>query len=240
MLRKCLLMAICCLWASHGSAEMISLKTDYGTAFNAYVAGPQDADVGIVLAHDRWGLSSEAKSWADRLAQQGYRVVVADLYDGRRVRDELMTREVMAQTDPEWVIAGLNGSLNYLKKRQRKVALMGWGYGARFLYQVASDDNADIDALIAFYALPSGAQQNLDGIDVPMLGVFGRRDRTLSAEKVDKFQQVMLRLRKILDVVSVNADAGFVNPQNATFQADASNEAWEATQAFLKRYLIDE
>ncbi len=240
MWRKCLLMAICCLWANQGSAEMISLKTAYGTAFNAYVAGPEDADVGIVLAHDRWGLAQEAKNWADRFAQQGYRVVVADLYDGRRVRDALMTKEVMAQTDPEWVLADLNGSLNYLKKRQRKVALMGWGYGAKFLYQVASDENADIDALIAFYALPSGAQQNLEGIEVPMLGVFAQRDRNLSVEKVDEFQQVMLRLRKIFDVVTVDADAGFVNPQNTSYQMSASNEAWEATQQFLKRYLIDD
>jgi len=240
MLRKYLLMVICCFYASYSSAEIITLKTAYGTPFNAYVAGPEDADIGIALAHDRWGLAQEAKNWADRLGKQGYRVVVADLYDGRRVRDELMTSEVMGQTAPEWVIADINGALDYLKQRQRKVALMGWGYGAKFSYQVAADENADIDALIAFYALPQGPQQALAGIDVPMLGVFGRQDLNLSMEKVDEFQQVMLQLRKILDVVSINAAAGFVNPQNKTYQVAASNEAWDATQQFLKRHLIDE
>jgi len=240
MLRNCLLIAICFLWAGASSAEMTSIKTAYGTDFNAYVAGPEDAEIGILLAHDRWGLTQEAKNWADRFAEQGFRVVVADLYDGRPVHRESMAKMVMAQTDPEWVRADIEGSLNYLGKHQRKIAVMGWGYGAEHLYKIASRGDADIDALIAFYALPSGNQKALEAIDIPILGVFGRRDRVLNTERIDDFQVLMLRLRKSLEVVSVNADAGFANPKNATYQQAASNKAWFATEAFLKRHLLDE
>lgn len=240
MLRKFLLMAVCCLWASPGSAEMVNLKSAFGSEFKAYVVGSEAARVGIVFAHDRWGLGQEAKNWADRLAEQGYRVVVADLYDERAVRDELMTQEVMAQTDPEWVHANLNGALSYLKKRQQKVAVLGWGYGAVHLYQIASQRVTDIDALVAFYALPSGEQLDLEGIDLPMLGVFGKQDRILSVARVDDFQRLMLRLRKSFEVVTVDADTGFVNPRNPTYQLAASDAAWETTQAFLKRHLVDE
>ncbi len=240
MWRKCWLIAICFLWVAGSSAEMTRLKTAYGTDFDAYIVGPENAEIGILLVHDRWGLTEETRKWADRFAQQGFRVVVADLFDGRPVHRESMAKMVMAQTAPEWVEADIEGALDYLSKYQRKIAAMGWGYGAEHLYKIASRGEADFDALITFYALPPEDQQLLAGIDLPILGVFGRRDRVLNFERVDDFQRLMLRLRKNLEVVSVNADAGFANPRNATYQQAASNQAWFATEAFLKRHLIDE
>jgi len=239
MLRNCLLMVICCLWASSASAEMTTLKTAYGTSFDAYVVGPVDAEIGIVIAHDRWGLADEVKVWADRYAKQGFRVVVADLFDGRPVLRDSMAKMVVAQTDPEWVTANLHGAIDYLKRRQDLVAAIGWGYGAKHLYQIASSNDADIDALVAFYAMPKGNQQVLERFDTPILGVFGRRDPAFGVEQLDEFQQVMLRLRKNLDVVTVNADSGFVNPMSSSYNAAASEEAWLAIQRFLKRHFTE-
>jgi len=240
MLRKLMVIAVCCVWANLGHAEMTTLKTAYGTQFNAYVVGPDDATSGVVLAHDRWGMSDEIKKWADRLARDGHLVVVADLYDGRPIRDELMTREVMAQTDPEWARANLNGALSFLKSGSHRVAVVGWGYGAGFLYQIAAERGAEIDALVAFYALPSGKQFDLSGIEVPMLGVFGRRDKILDVARVDDFQHQMLKLRKSLEVVTVEASSGFVNPLNDSYRAGISTRAWLATQSFLARHIAGE
>jgi len=239
MLRNCLLMVMCCLWVSAASAEMTTLKTAYGTSFDAYVAGPADAEVGIVIAHDRWGVSDEAKRWADRYAKQGYRVVVADLFDARPVLRESMAKMVMAQTDPEWVIANLHGAIDYLRVGQDSVAAVGWGYGAKYLYQIATSNDADIDALVTFYAMPEGGQKALEFLDAPLLGVFGRRDPVFGMKQLDDFQRVMLKLRKSLDVVSVDAHSGFVNPRNISYNSAASEEAWQAIDQFLRRHLID-
>ncbi len=240
MLHRYLLIAVSCLFVNVTHAEMVTLKTAYGTTFNAYVAGSADAEAGVVLAHDRWGVSPAAKAWADRFSAHGYRVVVADFYDGRRVHRESLAKMAMAQTDPEWVRANLYGALDHLSKHQRKIAVVGWGYGAKYLYQIAAKHDANIDALITFDALPNGKQIALEEIDVPMLSIFGRHDRRLTFEKIDDFEMLMLRLRKNLDVVSVNAGAGFVNPLNSTYQLAASNEAWFAIEAFLTRHFADE
>ncbi|MBL1261259.1 MAG: dienelactone hydrolase family protein [Thiotrichaceae bacterium] len=239
MLRNCLLMVMCCLWTNAASAEMVTLKTAYGTSFNAYVAGPADAEIGIVIAHDRWGLADEVKVWAERYGKQGFRVVVPDLFDGRPVLRDAMAKMVMAQTDPEWVVANLHGAIDDLKRRQDLVAAIGWGYGAKHLYQIATSHDADIDALVAFYAMPQGNQQALERLDTPILGLFGRRDPAFGIDVLDAFQQTMLKLRKNLDVVTVNAHSGFVNPMSASYNAAASEEAWLAIQRFLKRHFTE-
>ena len=239
MLRNCFLIAICCLWAGTASAEMTTLKSAYGTSFDAYMAGPADAEIGIVIAHDRWGLSGEIKRWADRYAKQGFRVVVPDLFDGRPVLQDSMAKMVMAQTDPEWVTANLHGAIDYLRQKQDSVVTIGWGYGAKYLYQIASSNDADIEALVAFYAMPAGNQKILEHLNTPVLGVFGRRDPAFGIEKLDEFQRTMLKLRKRLDVTTVNADSGFVNPRNPSYNAAASEEAWLAIQRFLKRHLTE-
>jgi len=239
MLRNCFLIAICCLWAGAASAEMTTLKSAYGTSFDAYVAGPADAEIGIVIAHDRWGLADEVKRWADRYAKQGFRVVVPDLFDGRSVLRDSMATMVMAQTDPEWVTANLHGAIDYLRRQQDSVAAIGWGYGAKYLYQIASSDDADIEALVAFDAMPEGNQKALERLDTPVLGVFGRRDSAFGIETLDEFQSTMLRLRKSLDVTTVDAGNGFVNPSNSTYNTAASEEAWLAIQRFLKRHFTE-
>lgn len=243
MLRRWLLIAVCGLWsvgASTGAgAAMTTLKSAYGTPFDAYVVGPENAPVGVVLAHDRWGVSPEAKKWADRFATHGYRVVLADLFDGRALRDELMTREVMAQTDPEWARANLDGALSYLKRRQGRVAMVGWGYGAAHLYQIASERYTEVDALVGFYSLPDVGKTDFDAIEIPMLGVFGLQDRRIPIAEVDDFQRLMLQLRKNFEAVTVPAEHGFLNPKNSTFHQGSSTRAWLATESFIKRHLSE-
>jgi len=166
-------------------------------------------------------------------------VVVADLFDGRPVLRDSMAKMVVAQTDPEWVTANLHGAIDYLKRQQDLVAAIGWGYGASYLYQIASSDDTDIDALVAFYAMPKGNQQALERLNAPILGVFGRLDPAFGIEQLDEFQQVMLRLRINLDVVTLDADSGFVNPMSSSYNAAASEEAWLAIQRFLKRHFTE-
>lgn len=243
MLRKWLLIAVCGLWSASvtlsASAEMTSLKTAYGTSFDAYVAGPEKAPIGVVLAHDQWGLSTEVKKWADRFAMHGYRVVVADLFDGRPLGDESMARKVVAQTDPEWARANLNGALSYLKRKQGRVAMVGWGYGAEQLYQIAAERFAEVDALVGFYALPNVEKTDFDAIEIPVLGIFGMQDRRIRIEQVDDFQRLMIKLRKNFEAVTVPAEHGFVNPKNPTFHQGSSTRAWLATESFIKRHLSE-
>ena len=53
----------------------MTLHTTASEQFTAYVDGPKDAEHGVVLVHDWFGVSPFYTEAAERLAKDGYRVV---------------------------------------------------------------------------------------------------------------------------------------------------------------------
>lgn len=215
----------------------ISLKTAFGTSFSVYAAGDEKAENGVLLIPDQWGLDDNVRHWADRFAKLGYRALAVDLYDSRRVSDAKMAAEVFSQIDPVWIDADLKGALKYMKQSQHHIVSMGWGVGAEHALMLALQEPRDISAVIAYYGLPVTDDQSLNVLNGPVLTIFAKRDVTISDEKIKTFEESMAVLGKKLVELNLDADHGFANPRAKTYNEHASNEAWDATQEFLTRYL---
>jgi hypothetical protein len=114
-----------------GDGRTIRIGTAHGTSFIAYVNGPEDADTGVLLIHDRWGINRHVTAWADRLAGQGYRVLAVDLYDGREVQKEALADFVWGQIDPVWIEANLNAALRFLGQQGNRSGARTRGTHAR-------------------------------------------------------------------------------------------------------------
>jgi hypothetical protein len=169
-----------------GSGQTISLRTAHGTSFVAYLNGPQDAENGILLIHDRWGINRHVTAWADRLADQGYRVLAVDLYDGREVQRERMGDFVWRQIDPVWIEANLDAALRFLGIRQQRITVSAWGKGIEAGVELVQRRGDDVDVL-TLYPDPS-MQAYIDGLPwlpatvfrhpVPRSPVHLKRDRS--------------------------------------------------------------
>ncbi len=222
----------------NGIAEgsFIVLKTDYGTTFSAYAAGDQDAENGILLVHDKWGLDAYVIQWADRFAELGYRVLAVDLYDGRQVSDDEMADEVVTQIDPVWIEADLKGAVKYLKLKQRNVVIMGWGMGGENALSAALQI-PDINALITYYAEPVVDDQKLATLNGPMLAIFAKRDIRVDTQEILALKDSMAALGKELWVMEADADRGFANPRTGAFNKTAIDKAWITTNDFLSKEL---
>lgn len=136
-----------------GAGETINLRTAYGTTLRAYLAGPESADQAVVLIHDRWGLNGHVTAWADRLADDGYRVLAVDLYGGREVLRDSMADLVWRQTDPVWTEANLDAALRFVSDSQDRVAVAAWGRGIGPAIELGKRKPDEIAALV-FYTDP--------------------------------------------------------------------------------------
>ena len=59
----------------------LAIQAADGGRFNAYVALPPDqTGPGLVLLHEAFGVTSHMRRMADRFAEDGYVVLVPDLY----------------------------------------------------------------------------------------------------------------------------------------------------------------
>lgn len=216
------------------------LTTAYGTPFDAYVAGPEDASRAVLLLHDRYGLNDQARDWADRFAGLGYRALAIDLYDGRRGNDWKHATSIMHAIDQVWADADIAAALSYLKqgKPGRKVVVLGWDYGATQALLATIHDPTSVAATVTYYPtrLESDAAR-VQSIVNPVLIVVAERDQELSAKEVLAFKEDLSKTRVDLNVMGVDADRGFSDPVSEHFNPDATATVWDVTQEFLARYV---
>ena len=187
--------------------RMISVQTAYGTAFDAYLSGPRDARLGVVLVHDRWGLNPQVKAWADRVAALGHRVLAVDLYDGRPVGKPALGIEVWRSIDPVWIEANLDAALAFMRSAQQHVVVLGWGKGIGAVGELARRSPNALAGLVLYY----------------------------DADTLDEARR--LPPRPVMPVLDITVNRSLVHPrqEHATLSGGAE-EAWSATRQFLARF----
>lgn len=220
------------------TGQVLSLKTAFGGFFDAYASGPEDADRAVLLLHDRFGMSSQVRDWADRFAAQGYRALAIDMYDGRRATSWKHATSVMVSIDPVWAEADIAAAIRYLDPGKRKVVIVGWDYGATQALLATLQAPESVVATVVFYPTALETDQNrLQTIANPVLVVVAERDQQLATPQILAFKDGMSKTRVDFNVMAVDAERGFTNPIHKAYSADATQTVWDVTQEFLARYV---
>lgn len=237
------LLSLCMMSAAQAEegarGEVVTLTTAYGTHFEAYAAGSDDAKRAVLLLHDRFGMSQQVREWTDRFAAEGYRALAIDLYDGRRARQWKHATSIMRSIDPVWSEANVAAALRHLKEGGRKVVVMGWDYGGTQALLATLAAPAEVAATVVYY--PTGLvtdQLSLQTIANPVLVVVAERDEELGVEQILAFKDGMSKTRVEFNVMGLDADRGFVDPLSGHYDGEATNTVWDVTQDFLARYIL--
>lgn len=189
------------------AGRMIDVGTVWGTSFRGYVAGPDDARLGVVLVHDRWGLNGQVKAWADRVAALGHRVLAVDLYDGRVAGRAADGPVIWRSIDPVWTEANVDGALAFFRERQARVVAIGWGKGIGPLGDLVRRAPASLAGLVLYY-------------DV---------ETTAEADRLPPHPS--------MPVLDITVGRSPVHPaQDAAVLQGGMEEAWQATHRFLARF----
>lgn len=193
--------------AAPAEGRMVSVRTAYSTSFDAYLAGPRDARLGVLLVHDRWGLNPQVKAWADRVAALGHRVLAVDLYDGRPVGKPAQGIAVWRSIDPVWTEANLNGALAFMRSGHERVVALGWGKGIGPVGELAGRAPDALAGLVLYY----------------------------DADTLEEARR--LPARPAMPVLDITVGRSLVHPrQDRSAASGGAEEAWRATQQFLARF----
>lgn len=226
--------------ATPPAGKILVLNAAFGTGFDAYVAGAEDATRAVLLLHDRFGLNDQAREWADRFAEAGFRALAIDLYDGRHGKSWGHATSVMNSIDQVWADSNISAALRYLKQNNpdRKVVIVGWDYGATQALLATLQDPGAVAATITYY--PTHLETNptlVQTIISPVLIVVAERDQELSNQQVLAFKDGLSKTRVDFNVMGVDADRGFSDPASGHYDAGATATVWDVTQEFLARYV---
>jgi carboxymethylenebutenolidase len=210
-----------------------------------YLAMPQDAAEplpGIIVIHEWWGLNDDIKAVTRRLASEGYVALAVDLYGGKTAATpdaaQALLNDVYA--DPDATRRNLQQAYDYLEKYAfaPRIATIGWDLGGGWALQTALLYPGALDAAVMYYGQVLTDRDRLAPLNVPVLGFFGREDKTIPVREVQEFRSTLLDLGKNAEVLIVpHADHSFANSSSGNYDAQAANEAWTTTLAFLQRHL---
>lgn len=217
--------------------KVMELTTRSGEPFACYSAGDPDAERAVLILHDWWGLKPYNRAWADRFAaEEGYRALVIDLYDGAQPGDAQQAGEKMRSLDQGEADARLLAAIEYLAQSHQRIAVLGWSFGGLQAQYATLLAPQQVAATVLFYCRVITEPQAVSTIVGPVLGIFSETERTWP-EKQERWIAAMEAAGKRYEFSSFNADHGFANPESPHFDREATEASWQLAVDFLKRRL---
>jgi predicted alpha/beta-hydrolase family hydrolase len=195
------------LGSTEGSKEITFESTD-GVTLSGRLFGPDEGSAGVVLAHM---FPSDQSAWyffANRLGEQGYRVITFD-FRGYCPGGDAGCSEGEKNIPAIW--QDVEGAVEALRSEgTTRLALVGASMGGTASLIVASRMGKDIDAVITLSAPPSfqglGVRpEDLAEVTAAKLFIAGNED-TAAAQAVDAFYGQTLQPKR--PVILTTGDHG--------------------------------
>ena len=200
----------------------------------------------VVMIHEWWGLNENIKNMAETLAKEGYVVLAADLYNGQVANTTESAQNLVSKVreNPSESINNLQHAVRYLASLENvnssKIASLGWCFGGGQSLQLALNTEPEypLAATIIYYGNLVSDQESISKIKWPVLGIFGDQDKSISVESVKQFEEA-LNANGITNEIYIYKGVGhaFANPSGDNYAPQETQDAWEKTVSFLKKYL---
>jgi carboxymethylenebutenolidase len=213
----------------------------------------------VVMIHDVWGLSAHTRSFAMRLADEGFAVLAIDLYRRDSARPTDPGAWMRALSDPT-VLADLRDARRFLAAHAStngRVGVLGFCMGGMYALMAGCAD-LGFAASVPFYGLLShshGLLHDPAGRDLarkpreplamaaelrcPLLAFFGDRDPFIPMSDVEALERELARAKAESEVVVVpGAGHAFMNDTRAdAYRPEDAAAAWRRAVDFLRAQL---
>lgn len=216
--------------------SMMQFQRPDGASSAAYAAG--SSGPGLVLIQEWWGLNEQIKATADRLAAQGFRVLVPDLYRGKLAADGEEANHLMSGLDfVDACDQDLAGAVRHLAAGGGKVGVMGFCMGGALTVAAAARLNG-LSAAVCFYGVPPRELADPAQIAIPFQGHFATRDDWCTAAVAQQLEAAMRAAGRQPEIHHYEADHAFFNASRPeVYDAAAAELAWQRSLEFLNRQL---
>ncbi|HEY1654419.1 MAG TPA: dienelactone hydrolase family protein [Candidatus Tumulicola sp.] len=224
--------------AEEGVTEFVRPDGQRAPGFYAEPERPDGAP-GVVLFEEWWGLTDHVRETAERLAGDGFRVLVPDLYRGRVAATGDEANHLMEGLDfSDAVTQDARGAAAYLKAQgSHKVGVLGFCMGGA-LAMLAAIHDPDFDAAVVFYGFPPAEAGDPASIRIPVMCHWAVGDEFFNIERVDAIERALEAAGVAHEFHRYDAKHAFYNPGGlGNYHAEHAETAWARTLEFLRRTL---
>lgn len=227
--------------------KMISYKRPDGQSVNGYLAEPKEGAKapGMVVIQEWWGLNDQIKGVADKLAKDGYRALVPDLYRGKVAVEANEAEHLMTNLNfGEAAGQDLRGAVQYLKSTgSPKAGVTGFCMGGA-LTLLSAVNVPEADAAVAWYGFPPLEYIDAKKIKAPLMGHYATEDVPFPIAKVDELEKKLKEANVKFEFHRYKAKHAFANETANSkklpiveYNPQAAELAWKRTMEFLDKHL---
>ena len=201
----------------------------------------------VVMIHEWWGLNKNIKDMANLLAKQGFVVLAADLYNGKVANTTQRAMDLVqtVRNNQSSTTNNLQSAVKYLSSLPNvdssKIVSLGWCFGGGQSLQLALNSKEHpLAATILYYGTPLITDKSsLSNIKWPLLGIFGNKDQSIPLDEINQFR-ISLNQSGVKNEILVYNGVGhaFANPSGDNYAPKETEDAWEKTLSFLKKYVV--
>ena len=240
-------------------AETVEMRGHKEDLIDAYLARPLGAGPypGVVVIHHMPGWDEATKEIARKFAYHGYVAISPNLHfrEGKATPEENSASVRAAGGMPDDRTMGdVKGAMAYLRTLpylNGKVGIIGYCSGGRQVY-LAACTLRGIDAAVDCYgggvvAQPEmlNARQPVAPIEYtkdlgcPLLGLFGKEDKSPSPEDVTKTEAELKKWGKKYEFHSYdNAGHSFFTVDRPSYRVEAAMDGWKQIFRWFEKYLL--
>ncbi|QED37276.1 dienelactone hydrolase family protein [Antarcticibacterium arcticum] len=191
----------------------------------------------IIVIHENRGLDDWARSFADKLAAEGFLVIAPDFISNTQGKKRTTdfenpdaARDAIYALEPSQVTADLDAAYQFLKKdpsANGEIAVIGfcWGGSQAFRYVT---NNPEVTQAHVFYGTAPDDAEALARISTPVYGYYGGDDNRVNST-IEKTENIMKAANNFFNYV-IYEGAG-----HAFMKSGLQPDAKEANKTALKQ-----
>ncbi|OHV30105.1 MULTISPECIES: dienelactone hydrolase family protein [Pseudofrankia] len=238
--------------------QRVEISVEDGTTMPAYCARPDGAfaPVGVVVAHELFGVNPDIRSVVDEIAAAGHVVLAPEFYHRDAEAGRYLSRDdagrdegfaLLHKMTRAGAVADVRAAVSVLADRYavREAAIVGFSAGGHLAYLAAATLPIARAAILYGGWLPSTdiplsqPEPTLDltpGISGELLFIVGGDDFLIGSDQVDKISAA-LRLAEVRHemVIYPGVQHAFFWPDTPAFDRDARDDATRKILALLAR-----
>ena len=224
---------------------MITFKRPDGKECSGFYAEPKAGDraPAMVVIQEWWGLNDQIKGVAQKIAAEGYRALVPDLYRGKVGLDAKEAEHLMTNLNfGDAASQDIAGAVRYLKQTSSKAGVTGFCMGGA-LTILSAVFVPDSDANVSWYGCPPLEYVDATKIKAPLTGHWALDDAYFPVQQIDGLEKKLQDAKVKYEGHRYNAKHAFANETNKdqsapiAYNASAAQTAWTRTLAFFEMHL---
>ena len=228
------------------TGEMIEIAAKDGGRFQAYLAKPaQGSGPGLVLLQEIFGVTAFLRAQADLLAEEGYAVLVPDLFwrqepglDLGYVEEDREKALALYQGfDADKAVEDIGATLEALRARPEqtgKLGVLGYCLGGKLAFLTAA--RCAIDCAISYYGVGLENHLNEAGeITCPLVLHVAEQDDHVPPEAVERVRHALSDHREVAIYSYPGAGHAFARPGGASYDKPAALMAYSRSLAALRQ-----